>query len=115
MLSKKYQRRLRIRRGIRRKVAGTADKPRLSIFRSNKAIYAQIINDAEGQTVVSASSRELKSKKFDLETSKEVGKQLAGKAKAGGVESVVFYRGGYLYHGKVKALAEGAREGGLKF
>ena len=68
-----------------------------------------------GHTLASASSRELKGKKFDLELSKEVGKQLASKAKAGGVESVIFDRGGYLYHGKVKALADGAREGGLKF
>ena len=115
MLSKKYQRRLRIRRGIRKKVAGTSERPRLSIFRSNKAIYAQLINDAEGHTLASASSRELKSKKFDLDVSKEVGKNLAAKAKADGVETVIFDRAGYLYHGKVKALADGAREGGLKF
>ena len=115
MLSKNYQRRLRIRRGIRRKMNGTPERPRLSVFRSNKAIYAQIINDVDGHTLVSASSRELKGKKFDLDLSKEVGKHLATKAKAGGVESVIFDRGGYLYHGKVKALADGAREGGLKF
>lgn len=115
MLSKNHQRRLRIRRGIRKKVNGTPERPRLSVFRSNKAIYAQIINDVDGHTLASASSKELKSKKFDLEQSKEVGKQLASKAKAGGVETVVFDRGGYLYHGKIKALADGAREGGLKF
>ncbi len=96
-------------------MAGTSERPRLSIFRSNKAIYAQLINDLEGHTLASASSREIKSKKFDLDVSKEVGKQLATKAKAGGVETAIFDRGGYLYHGKVKSLAEGAREGGLKF
>lgn len=94
---------------------GTSERPRLSIFRSNKAIYAQIIDDESGHTLASASSRELKSKSFDQDASKEVGKTLAGKAIAGGIEGVIFDRGGYLYHGKVKALAEGAREGGLKF
>ena len=112
----KTNRRLRIKRGIRNKVSGTSERPRLSIFKSNKAIYAQIIDDSKGHTVASASSFELgTTNNPNVEVSKNVGMKIAEKAKASGVEAIVFDRGGYQYHGKVKALAEGAREGGLKF
>ena len=115
MSSKKDQRRLKIRKRIRGVISGSAAMPRLAIFRSNKEIYAQIINDDLGQTLANASSKELKDKVTKVEASKEVGKIVAEKAKANGISEVVFDRGGYLYHGRVKALAEGAREGGLKF
>ncbi|MBX9853283.1 MAG: 50S ribosomal protein L18 [Cytophagaceae bacterium] len=116
MATKKDSRRLRIRRSIRRKISGTTVKPRLSVYRSNKEIYAQIIDDVNGQTLVSASSQDLKSVKgTKVEISKSVGQKLAEKAAAAGLKDVTFDRGGYLYHGRVKALAEGAREGGLKF
>jgi len=111
----KSARRLRIRRGVRNKIAGTADRPRLSVFKSNKAIYAQIINDANGTTLTAISSLEMGVKSNTVAESKNVGSKLAEKAIAAGVKTVVFDRGGYQYHGQVKALAEGAREGGLKF
>lgn len=108
--------RLRIKKGIRRKVNGTAVRPRISVFKSNAKIYAQIIDDEKGHTLVSASSADLGAQKnTNVELSKEVGKKLAEKASAAGISEVVFDRNGYIYHGKVKALAEGAREGGLKF
>ncbi|MBW6497354.1 MAG: 50S ribosomal protein L18 [Bacteroidales bacterium] len=116
--TKKLNRRTKIKYRIRKRVHGTTERPRLTVFRSNKAIYAQVINDLEGRTLVSASSisKELAEKKMTkTETAKEVGKLLAGKAKEAGIEKVVFDRNGYLYHGRVKSLAEGAREGGLKF
>jgi len=118
MATKKQNRRLRIRRIIRSKVKGTADRPRLSIFRSNTAIYAQLIDDVTGKTILSTSSFEIdkdKSKNATVESSKIVGMKVAEKALTNGITTVVFDRGGYLYHGKVKALADGAREGGLKF
>lgn len=115
MTTKKVNRRSRIRQGIRRKLLGTPEKPRLSVFKSNKAIYAQIIDDINGHTLAAFSSRELGEKTANVTSAKEVGKKLAEKASAGGVETIVFDRSGYIYHGKVKALAEGAREGGLKF
>lgn len=111
----KTNRRLRIRRGIRNKISGTADRPRLSVYRSNKAIYAQLIDDVAGHTLAATNSSELGITSTNVETSKSVGKKLAEKASASGISSVVFDRGGYPYHGNVKALAEGAREGGLKF
>jgi len=111
----KLQRRTRIKQGIRKKISGTTERPRISVFRSNKAIYAQIIDDINGHTLLSVSSKELKASKVNIEVSKEVGKKLAEKAKTAGVNSVIFDRSGYPYHGNVKALAEGAREGGLKF
>jgi len=111
----KIQRRTRIKRGIRKKISGTTTRPRVSVFRSNKAIYGQIIDDIKGVTIASASSKELGMALNNIEASKEVGKKLAEKAKANGVEIVIFDRNGYQYHGKVKAFAEGAREGGLKF
>ena len=117
MAATKQERRQRIKFGIRSKVSGTPNRPRLSVFRSNKAIYAQIIDDEAGRTLVSASSMELATEVsgFTVETAKKVGARLAEKAVAQNVQSVVFDRNGYLYHGKVKALADGAREGGLNF
>lgn len=112
----KSQRRLRIKLRIRKKISGTAAQPRVAVFRSNSQIYAQIIDDVAGKTLVSASSLELgKAKVNKTEAATKVGASLAEKAKGAGIEKVVFDRGGYLYHGRVKALAEGAREGGLKF
>jgi len=111
----KEKRRLRIRRGIRQKLSGTKDTPRLSVYKSNKGIYAQIIDDTAGHTIASASSKDLGKAEINVGVSKEVGKKLAEKAKESGVEKVVYDRSGYLYHGRVKALADGAREGGLKF
>ena len=113
----KRRRRLRIRRGIRNKIKGTAERPRLCVFRSNRDIYAQLIDDDSGHTLVSASSREneLSVKAAKTEGSKRVGKALAERAVASGVSHIVFDRGGYLYHGRVKALADAAREAGLKF
>ena len=115
MSTTKSARRLRIRRGVRNKVAGTAERPRLSVFKSNKAIYAQIIDDVKGATLTATSSVDLGIKNNTIAHSKNVGSKLAEKAKAAGIDSVVFDRGGYQYHGQVKALADGAREGGLKF
>ena len=118
MKAKRTLRRNRIRFSIRKRLKGTAERPRLSVFRSNKDIYAQIIDDMSGVTLVAASSREKDSKNAKgkkVEVSKSVGKQLAEKAMSAGIKVVVFDRGGYLYHGRVKALAEGAREGGLQF
>lgn len=115
-LSKK-DRRLRIKRRIRKVVAGTSAKPRLSVFRSNKEIYAQIINDETGTTLAAASSvqKDVKAKGTKIEVASLVGKAIAEKAVKAGVKEISFDRGGYLYHGRVKALAEAAREGGLKF
>ncbi len=113
-MTNKVERRIKIKFRIRKKVNGTAERPRLSVFRSNKQIYAQVINDNEGKTLASASSLGLE-KLAKTEQAKKVGAILAEKAKAAGVEQVVFDRNGYLYHGRVQALAEGAREGGLKF
>jgi len=112
----KLDRRSRIKKGIRRKLQGTPGSPRLTVFRSNKGIYAQLIDDTKGNTVAWASSMELEKKgKLNIEISKAVGKKVAERAVASGLSIVVFDRNGYLYHGNVKALAEGAREGGLKF
>ena len=112
----KSARQLRIKRGIRNKISGTAEKPRLSVFKSNTALYAQLIDDINGQTLSSSSFKEIDGvKTINLSKSKEVGKKLAEKAQANGITDVVFDRNGYIYHGKLKAFAEGAREGGLKF
>lgn len=114
----KLIRRNKIRARIRSKVSGIAAKPRLSVFRSNKEIYAQLIDDVSGKTLISASSKEetiLKTSGTKVEKSKAVGALLAQKATAAGISAATFDRGGYLYHGRVKALADGAREGGLKF
>jgi large subunit ribosomal protein L18 len=116
MAKSKLDRRSRIRKGIRKKLQGTSDRPRLSVFRSNSGIYAQVIDDVKGHTLASVSSRELGfENNVNVDKSKEVGKKLAEKAIEAGISEIVFDRGGYLYHGKVKALADGAREGGLKF
>ena len=110
------QARERRHRRIRGKVAGTAERPRLAVFRSNKGIQAQLIDDRNGLTLAAASWLNLKKLKgTKTDQASEVGKLLAANAKLAGVEAVVFDRGGYLYHGRVKALADGAREGGLKF
>ena len=116
MAGKNNERRTRIKAGIRKRMEGTADRPRLSVFRSNKGIYGQIIDDIKGVTLAAASTPELGEKaKLNIETSKSVGKKLAEKAVASGIQTIVFDRNGYLYHGNIKAFAEGAREGGLKF
>jgi large subunit ribosomal protein L18 len=111
----KIQRRFRIRKRVRKHIQGTTERPRLSVFKSNKAIYAQLIDDIKGHTLAASSSKELGKDGLAVDVSKEVGKKLAEKAKASGVDTVVFDRSGYIYHGNVKALADGAREGGLKF
>lgn len=119
MALSKVERRLRIRRRIRKRVSGTAQRPRLSVFRSNTNIYAQIIDDVNGVTLASASSsvKEIASKTniTKTEQARLVGQLAAKNAIEKGVTEVVFDRGGYLYHGRVKALADAAREGGLKF
>lgn len=117
MAANKESRRARIKLSIRKNISGSADSPRMSVFRSNKEIYVQIIDDVTGKTLVSASSSD---KGFDtkgskIENAQALGKVVADKAATAGIASVVFDRNGYLYHGRVKALAEGAREGGLKF
>jgi large subunit ribosomal protein L18 len=116
MAGKNRERRIRIKAGVRKKISGTTERPRLSVFRSNRGLYVQIIDDIKGQTVVASSSAEVAEKsKLNIETSKSVGKKIAEKAIAAGITNIVFDRNGYLYHGNIKALAEGAREGGLKF
>jgi large subunit ribosomal protein L18 len=111
------QLRERRHRRVRGKIAGTAERPRLTVFRSNLGIVAQLIDDQAGRTLAAASWQQLKKsfKGSKTDQAKEVGKLLAANAEKADVESCVFDRGGYLYHGRVKALAEGAREGGLKF
>ncbi|GMN10922.1 50S ribosomal protein L18 [Croceitalea sp. MTPC9] len=111
------ERKLRIRRRIRKISSGTESRPRLSVFRSNKEIYAQLIDDVSGKTLAAASSRDknIDAKGTKTEVANAVGKAIAEKAKKAGIEAVAFDRGGNLYHGRVKSLAEGAREAGLKF
>ncbi|HZH55048.1 MAG TPA: 50S ribosomal protein L18 [Sphingobacteriaceae bacterium] len=117
MAGKKLSRRDRIKKGIRKRLKGSTERPRLTVFRSNKGIYAQVIDDVKGVTLASFSSlsSDFNANGTKIEQSKEVGKLLAEKAKAAGITKVVFDRNGYLYHGRVKSLAEGAREGGLDF
>ncbi|MGV8947618.1 MAG: 50S ribosomal protein L18 [Lutibacter sp.] len=117
MALSKLERRHRIKHRIRKIVVGTADRPRLSVFRSNKEIYAQLIDDNLGTTLVSVSSRdkEIESVGSKSDIAKLVGKSVAEKAISAGVEAVAFDRNGFLYHGRVKALADAAREAGLKF
>ena len=114
MATKKVERRIKIKYRIRKKVNGTMERPRLSVFRSNKQIYAQVINDLTGMTLAAASSLGLE-KMPKKEQAFKVGELLAEKAIAAGISAVVFDRNGYLYHGRVKELAEGARKGGLNF
>jgi large subunit ribosomal protein L18 len=118
MALSKQDRRDRLRFRIRKTISGTDQRPRLAVFRSNKEIYAQLIDDVSGKTITAASSRDKDidvSKVNKVEAAKLVGKAVAERAVKAGVETVSFDRGGYLYHGRVKSLAEGAREGGLKF
>jgi large subunit ribosomal protein L18 len=114
-MANKLSNRKRIHFRIRKKVFGTSQKPRLNVFRSNKEIYCQAIDDLNGNTLFAASSREVSSDGNKTEVAKKVGGLIAERLKSAGLEMVVFDRGGYLYHGRVKALADGAREGGLKF
>lgn len=114
MTTKKEQRRIKIKFRIRKHVNGTAERPRLSVFRSNKQIYAQVIDDVEGRTLASASSLGME-KMPKIQQAEKVGALVAERAKSAGVETVVFDRNGYLYHGRVQALADAARQGGLKF
>jgi large subunit ribosomal protein L18 len=112
--------RRRIHRRIRQKISGDANRPRLCVYRSLKYIYAQIVDDTQGRTLASASTAEKDVRKElknggNIEASKAVGKAIAERARARGIEAVVFDRGGYLYHGRIKAVAEAARESGLKF
>jgi large subunit ribosomal protein L18 len=117
-MNSKSSARQKIRYRIRKKISGVAVKPRLSVFRSNSDIYVQLINDADGLTIASASSKDkdIKAQKANkTDKSKLVGTAIARKANDLGIKDVVFDRGGYIYHGRVKAVAEGAREGGLVF
>ena len=114
MTTKKVERRIKIKFRIRKNVFGTAERPRLSVFRSNKQIYAQVINDLEGKTLASASSLGMEAMPKKEQAAK-VGEMIAKNAQEAGISQVVFDRNGYLYHGRVKELADGARKGGLKF
>jgi large subunit ribosomal protein L18 len=111
----KRQARVRRHRRVRGKIAGTAERPRLVVFRSNRGISAQLVDDASGRTLASASWKGVSASGSKTEQANAVGKALADSAKKAGVDSCVFDRAGYLFHGRVKALAEGAREGGLQF
>jgi large subunit ribosomal protein L18 len=112
----RHELRSRRQRRVRRKISGTAERPRLAVFRSNRGIFAQLVDDDSGTTLASANWLSVKGKKgTKTEQAAEVGKLLATSAREAGIEEVVFDRGGFLYHGRVKALADGAREGGLKF
>ena len=117
MSTSKHKRSQRLHRHarVRGAIFGTAQRPRLNVFRSHEHIYAQVIDDSSGVTLAAASSKEVAKKDKKQNVALEVGKLVAGKALAKHVTEVIFDRGGYLYHGRVKALAEGAREGGLKF
>ena len=114
MTTKKIERRIKIKYRIRKNVNGTAERPRMSVFRSNKQIYVQIINDLTGKTLASASSLGMEAMPKKEQAAK-VGELVAKKAQEAGIEKVVFDRNGYLYHGRVKSLADAARKGGLKF
>ena len=109
--------RLKRHKRVRAKLSGTSERPRLNVFRSEKNIYAQVIDDVNGNTLVSASSveKDFEGNGGNVEAAKKIGSKIAERALAKGIEEVVFDRGGYIYHGRVKALAEAAREGGLKF
>ncbi|HEY9113096.1 MAG TPA: 50S ribosomal protein L18 [Bacteroidales bacterium] len=116
--NKKVERRMKIKYRIRKTANGTSARPRMSVFRSNKQIYVQLVDDLNGNTLVAASSADKafeNAKVTKIEQAEKVGKLVAEKAKAAGIEEVVFDRNGYLYHGRVKSLAEAARKGGLKF
>ena len=117
MINLKLNRRERIKKRIRKNISGTSTRPRLSVFRSNKQIYAQVIDDVKGVTITSASShvKDSAQKVNKTDQAKLIGKEIAENASKAGIKEVVFDRNGYLYHGRVKALAESARENGLKF
>ena len=115
--NKKVYRRIRIKQRIRKTISGTPERPRMTVFRSNKQIYVQLIDDLNGKTIVTASSLDKaidNAKVNKIEQAKKVGNMIAEKAKAVSITEVVFDRNGYLYHGRIKSLAEAAREGGLK-
>ena len=117
-MNKKIERRLNIKRRVRKVISGTSTRPRMSVFRSNKQIYVQLIDDLAGRTLAQASSREngIEEEKITkIEKAAKVGNLIAEKAKAAGIEAVVFDRNGYLYHGRVKKVADAARNAGLKF
>ncbi|MGC9150466.1 MAG: 50S ribosomal protein L18 [Microbacter sp.] len=114
-MTQKIDRRIKIKTRIRGKIAGTAEKPRMSVFRSNAQIYVQLIDDLAQQTLAAASSLTLKDKMTKKEQAAKVGEMIAKEALSKGISTVVFDRNGYLYHGRVKELADGARKGGLKF
>jgi large subunit ribosomal protein L18 len=114
-MTTKEERRLKIKQGIRGKVSGTLERPRLTVFRSNKQIYAQVIDDTTGKTLIAASSLKLSEKAPKKEIANKVGALIAKNALEIGIQAVVFDRNGYLYHGRVKELADAARNSGLKF
>ncbi len=116
-MSRAADTRIRRRARVRRKLRGTSDRPRLSVYRSNRYIYAQVIDDVSGVTIAAASSQEpdLRSDRLNVETAAKVGALVADRAKEAGVATVVYDRGGYKYHGRLKALADAAREAGLEF
>ena len=113
--NKKVERRLKIRKKIRKVIQGTAIVPRLSVYKSNTCIYAQLIDDERGHTLLTTSSRALGNPGIDVDKARKVGEVIAEKAIEQGIKAIVFDRSGYLYHGRIKALAEGARDKGLKF
>jgi large subunit ribosomal protein L18 len=114
-MTTKEERRLKIKRSVRNKISGTSERPRLTVFRSNKQIYAQVIDDTTGKTLASASSLKMEVSAPKNEIASKVGEQIAKVSLEAGVQTVVFDRNGYLYHGRVKQLADAARNGGLKF
>ena len=114
-MTTKEERRLKIKRSVRSKISGTAERPRLTVFRSNKQIYAQVIDDTTGRTLAAATSLKIEDKAPKKEIAAKVGEQIAKSAQEAGVQAVVFDRNGYLYHGRIKELADAARNGGLKF
>lgn len=114
-MTTKEERRLKIKRSVRNKISGTTERPRLTVFRSNKQIYAQVIDDTTGKTLASASSLKMEASAPKKEVAIKVGEQIAKVSLEAGVQTVVFDRNGYLYHGRVKQLADAARNSGLKF
>ena len=114
-MTRKEERRLKIKAGVRGKISGTTERPRLTVFRSNKQIYAQVIDDTTGKTLAAASSLKLDVMAPKKEIAAKVGELIAKGAQEAGVQTVVFDRNGYLYHGRIKELADAARNGGLKF
>jgi large subunit ribosomal protein L18 len=114
-MTTKEERRIKIKQRVRGKISGTPERPRLTVFRSNKQIYAQVVDDLSGKTLAAASSLAIKEKATKVEVASKVGELVAQKSIEAGIQNVVFDRNGYLYHGRVKQLADAARKGGLKF